>query len=484
MLIRRTTATLCVIAAAVAVVLTPSAGASSRQQSIIQDDALVLGHGATTRAQTLDEFRMLGAEIVKVQLRWSDVAPGGSSKPAGFDGRSPASYNWGAVDGFVRDAEARGLQPFISLGGTAPRWASHGTRSHPGTRRPSASGFEDFAFAAGQHFSGSAGVPRVTLWSAWNEPNLSSWLSPQKSRHGVPLSPTLYRRLYLAFQKGLTESGHGGDTLLLGELMPLGGSGASRVPPLVFLRELFCLNRHYRQIRGHAARVRGCHRVGRIPTSGLAYHPYTPRGGPSAHTRQRDDASIGELGRLRRVLDALARRHKLPRRLPIWITEYGFQTNPPDPFQFPLRRVPGFMDRSEWIAFRNPRVQSYSQYTLRDDRPASGGLFRRWANFQQGLRFASGKQKPGVYSAYRMPAFVRLRGRRHVEIFGGLRAGARGELAVIEARTRHGHFHQIATSHLNSRGYFRRILRISRPAARVYKIAIGGFTRVKRPARR
>src|SRR3954447_10400713 len=87
MLIRRATATVCVIAAALAVALTPSAGANSRQQSIVQDDSLVLNHGAGTRDSTLDEFRMLGAEIVKVQLRWSEVAP--ASKPPGFDPRSP-----------------------------------------------------------------------------------------------------------------------------------------------------------------------------------------------------------------------------------------------------------------------------------------------------------------------------------------------------------------------------------------------------------
>ncbi|MFN2617258.1 MAG: hypothetical protein ABR581_09060 [Thermoleophilaceae bacterium] len=473
------------VAAATGAVLTPSAGANSRQQSIIQDDALILNSGPGARQRTLDEFHALGDEIVKVQVRWRDVTPGGNSRPAGFDARSPSSYNWSAVDGFVRDAVARGLRPFISLGGSAPGWASSGTNRHPGTHRPSSSEFESFVFAAGQHFSGSAGVPRVTLWSAWNEPNLTSWLSPQRNRRRIPLSPTLYRRLYLAFYRGLRDSGHAADTLLLGELMPLGGRSRKRVPPLAFLRELFCLNRRYHRYRGRAARARGCpRRVGRIPTSGLAYHPYTARGGPTARTRQRDDAPISELGRLRKVLDALARRHKLRRRLPIWITEYGFQTNPPDPFQYPIRRVPGFMDRSEWIAFRNPRVRSYSQYTLVDDPPAGGSIFRRWSNFQQGLRFAHGTPKPGVYAAYRLPAFVRLRGRGHVQVFGGLRAGAGGQLAVIEARRRHGHFHRIGSARLNSRGYFRKLLRVRAAGKRTYKIKIGGLARIKRPAKR
>src|SRR2546423_9204344 len=155
---------------------------------------------------------------------------------------------------------------------------------------------------------------------------------------------------------------------------------------------------------------------------------------------------------------------------------------PSNSYHSPVRRLLCFMVRRELITFRNPRARSYSQYTLVDDPPAHGSIFTRWANFQQGLRFASGKPKPGVYAAYRMPAFVRTRGHHHVEVFGGLRAGVAGELVVIESRPRGGHYSQIATAHLNSAGYFRRGLRISAPSRRRYKISIGGFTRVKRPA--
>src|SRR5207248_3061537 len=116
-----------------------------------------------------------------------------------------------------------------------------------------------------------------------------------------------------------------------------------------------------------AARKRGCHKIGRFPDSGLAYHPYTKPAGPRLSEAQ-DDAAIGQLGRVRATLDALARRGKLPPGLPIWITEFGYQTNPPDPiFGASLGRAAGFMDQSEWIAFRNSRVAAYSQYTLFDD---------------------------------------------------------------------------------------------------------------------
>jgi hypothetical protein len=479
------TALLCAAAAA-SLVLPAFASASSRQVTIVQDDGRLYRGGPTVRRRALDELKALGADVVKVQVYWDEIAPGGRRKPSGFDGANPASYDWRAYDDFVRAAVERGLRPFLALGGRAPAWAvRRQTARLNGIYRPSALELERFARAAGTRYSGSyGGLPRVTLWSAWNEPNLSSWLRPQRSRRGVVLSPSIYRNLYLAVYRGLRATGHGGDTILLGELMPLGGRSSKRVAPLLFLRELACLNRRYRPYRGRAARARGCKRVGRIPTSGLAYHPYTPRGGPRARTRNRDDASIANLGRLTRVLNALGRRGKLPRRVPVWITEYGFQTNPPDPLQYPIRRVPGFMDESEWLAFRSGRVRSYSQFQLFDDRLNPGGGLRRFAGFQGGLRFSSGRAKPGIYAAFRLPAFVRLLGGGRVEVFGGLRSGAPGSAVTVQSRTRGGSYRLLGGARLNASGYFRKIYSVSGASRRLYRVTIGGLARVKRPARR
>jgi hypothetical protein len=473
---RRATFSTVFLCAAVALVGLPGhASASSRQLLVMQDDAHLYRSDSSTRTATLNEMKALGADVVKVQVYWNEIAPG-PSKPAGFDGANPSNYSWSAYDAIVSGALARGMQPFLSLGGRAPDWAIRKkTRSHNGTYRPSAREFRLFSQAAGRHF------PQVHIWSAWNEANLSSWLQPQRGRHGVPIAPSLYRNLYLGFHRGLSDSGHGGDTLLLGELMPLGRGSAKKIPPLTFLREMVCLNSRYRQYRGRAARARGCKRVTRIPTSGLAYHPYTPRGGLRKRPG-RDEASITTLGRLSRVLSRLAARRKLPRRTPIWITEFGFQTNPPDPFQYSIRRVPGYLDESEWIAFRSGRVRSYDQYTLVDDAAGSGSVFTRWAGFQQGLRFANGTPKPGVYDAFRMPAFVRALG-RSAEVFGGLRFSP-GSTATIFSRKRGGSYRQLGTATLNAAGYFRKLFRVSAPGRRVYRITIGSYSRTKRPARR
>src|SRR5215213_10702730 len=123
------------------------------------------------------------------------------------------------------------------------------------------------------------------------------------------------------------------------------------------------------------------------------------------HTRLVSDWSsdvcssdLGTLSRVTKVVDRLRARHRFsgPRRPPLWLTEFGVQTDPPDYlFGAPIKRVPTYLGMSERIAMRNRRVYSYSQYLLVDDRTTSG--------FQSGLRFNDGRTKPGIYQEYKMP---------------------------------------------------------------------------------
>lgn len=454
---KRLTITIAMLVAAACAA--PAADASSRQLLIMQDDSQL----RSAPTATLDEFDSLGADVVKVNLYWDGVAPGGRKKPAGFNGSDPSGYTWDfyvAIDQAIRN---RGMRPYFSLGGRAPAWATK-RRGRRGTYRPSAKEFRLFAQAAGSQF------PSVDIWSIWNEANLYSWLSPQRVRR-VPVSPGIYRGLYLAGHRGLEAGGHGDDTILFGELMPRGGTDSRKVRPLEFLREMVCLDRNFRQYRGSAARKRGCRKVGRIPTSGLAYHPYTLANGPDVNEGA-DEAAIGQLSRVRRTLDALARRGKLPRRLPIWITEFGYQTRPPDPNATRLRRAPALMDLSEWIAFRDRRVASYSQYQLRDD-----------DFWQSGLRFADGDAKPGVYAAFSLPVFVRSLGGNAVEVFGGGR-GASGAAAQVESKPPGGSYRSLGSAPVNSSGYFRQVFRISGASRRKFRVTLGAQQRVKKPVAR
>jgi hypothetical protein len=452
---KRLTITIAMLVAAA--LAAPVADASTRQLTVMQDDTQVRGR----TAQTLDEFDRLGVDIVKLNLYWDEVAPNKRRKPAGFDGSNPGDYAWSNYGEVINGIIDRGMRPFLSLGGRGPRWAT-GNRGRRGTYRPNAKEFGRFAQAAGRQF------PEVDIWSIWNEPNLYSWLGPQR-RNRVPLSPSIYRKLYLAGHSGLRASGND-DTILLGELMPRGGTDQRKVPPLQFLREMACLDSNYRQYRGRAAKLRGCSRVGRIPTSGLAYHPYTLAGGPKVN-EGRDDAAIGQLGRVRSTLDALARRGKLPRRLKVWITEFGYQTKPPDPFGTPIGRAPNLMDLSEWIAFRNPRVATYAQYTLRDN-----------DFWQSGLRRANGRPKREVYDAFRMPLFVRSLGGDRVEVFGALRSASGGS-ARIESKAPGGRYRSRGPAPVNRAGYFRRIFRVTNAVRHTFQVTLDGRSRTKRVTR-
>jgi hypothetical protein len=479
----RTTIIVTILLCLFGLALAPAgASASTGQLALFQDDRELLLRGAAVRDSTLDELRALGVDAVKFDLSWSDVAPGGKVKPAGFDGADPAAYGsgWDTYDEVVNAAQARGLRVMIALSPPVPGWATAKRGDRVGVDRPSAAEFGRFAEAAGKRY------PGVDLWTLWNEPNHPRFLYPQ-AKGRIPYSPRLYRGLARAGAAGLAAAGHGGNTILFGELLPIGKSRLFRkntMKPLVFLREFFCLNRHGHRYRGRTARAHGC--SGYKPLSGLngfAYHPYTRPNGPRGREPSPDDATIRSIHRITRVLDVARRRGRIRGgRLSVWNTEFGFQSNPPDPFQTRLSRIPGFLAESEWISYRNPRIASYSQYTLLDTPVGRrGDLFGTW---QGGLRFASGRQKPGVYDAYRLPLFVRLLGPGAVEVWGDARPRGAGAAVQVQQRKGHGSFSDLGgpVAVSNERGYFRVRFRIAKAARRSYRFLSQGQTsRIARP---
>jgi hypothetical protein len=488
------------------------ASARSTQLSIIQDDAKVIASGDQTRGATLDEMRGLGADVIKISISWRDLANGG--KPSNPD--DPNAYpadKWAPYDSAVQGAIQRGLGVFLNINGPAPDWASKGSG---GVTRPNAGAFGHFAKAVGTRYSGSfvpaggttppapspggggggnpqpcivpplcgsasaftsqaGALPAVKLWSVWNEPNLPVFLLPQRSstKSHYPVSPTLYRNLYRAAYGGLAATGHGKDTILLGELLPVGKSSKttrSSIRPLDFLREVACVDRRYHAYRGTAAKVRGCKGFKAIPISGIAHHPYALAGGPTRRPPSSDDVTIGTLSRLTKVVDRLRARHRFsgPRLPPLWLTEFGVQTDPPDYlFGAPIKRVSTYLGMAERIAEHNSRVYSYSQYPLVDDRTTSG--------FQSGLRFNNGNVKPGIYQEYKLPIFVRRSGGSSVSFWGGVRSADNGgNVTLFSRKGSKGKFTVLKkTVKLNKRGYFEARVRASSASKRQFKFGFG-----------
>jgi hypothetical protein len=450
------------------------AAASWNQYAIFQDDHRLLERGDGVRERTLDELDRLGVDVIKAQVSWFSVAPRGRRRPAGFDGSDPTQYpGWARYDALVRGAQARGMRMMLALSPPFPGWATRRRGDRAGVDRPSARQFGRLAQAAATRYRS------VDLWTLGNEPNHKGFLYPQASRSGVPSAPHQYRKMVRSAVAGFDRAGQSADTVLFGELLPIGKSrlGPKRnLKPLRFLREFFCLDSRWRPFRGRAARVRDCRRYRTLTgVDGFAYHPYTRPGGPSLQEPTPDDATIGSLGRITRTLDTARRKRRIGGpRLRIWNTEFGYQSNPPDGlFGAKLSRIPGFLAESElMLSLRNRRVASYSQYTMTDT-PITRGDTSTW---QGGLRFAGGRPKRNVYRAYRLPIFARLRGPARVEVWGAARPAGRGAVVQIQRRRRRGGWRDMGDplEVTNASGYFRKRLQAPGAARLRLRFVSGG----------
>ena len=349
------------------------------------------------RGGAFDQIASLGTRSLRVILYWNDVAPDHDSatKP-GVDLTDPGVYDWSKYDPILAEAKARGWNVLLTVTGPVPQWATKARRDH--LTRPVPAEYQAFITALARHYGG-----QVHEWSVWNEPNHPDFLLPQYSAKGHrALSPGIYRQLFLAAWRGLRAAGRGTDTLLMGETAPVGTGHA--VAPLTFLRGALCLDAHYRKRKG----------CSNLPADGYAHHAYTTRLGPFYKPSGPNDVTIGALSRLTRALDRAAAAGAVRRGLPIYLTEFGIQTDPPDHiYGVSLAQQAEYYAISERLAWANPRVAAFSQYLLTDDVSVPDG-------FQSGLRFTNGKIKTAGYNGFRLP-LVAVRGGTRVTLWGRVR---------------------------------------------------------------
>src|SRR5262249_31106410 len=153
----------------------------------------------------LQRIHDAGATFARINLSWAQVAP--VVRPGGFEATDPAdpSYRWGAVDAQVKGAVEHGLTPYVTVF-DAPLWAQkdepHPTHMGPfpiTSWKPDPKLFGEFALAGARRYDGTFGaLPRVRYFEAWNEANLSNYLSPQIENEKVT-SPEIFRGLLNTF---------------------------------------------------------------------------------------------------------------------------------------------------------------------------------------------------------------------------------------------------------------------------------------------
>jgi hypothetical protein len=442
--------------------------AAPDQQSLIEDEKLMLESGPAVQAATLDEAKALGADIIRANVIWARYAPSptATKKPKGFKATDSNAYPAGVfamLDSFVAGAQARGMSVLLTPTGPIPAWASgcKGSTKVRSTCKPNASAFGQFVRALGSRY------PTVKAWSIWNEPNLRAWLTPQyevKGGQAVQTSALMYRRLASSAISALKATGHttATDQIWIGETAPLGDdpSGCSaqrklRAPsrcaksitktsPSTFLRGVLCLSTSGGSLGGTEGRDQKCSGFKKLGVNGYAHHPYT-RGGsrPPLSKTNAGEITIGTASRLTKLLDQAGKRKRIPSRLPVHYTEHGWQTNPPgvhDAFAVTDAQQSEYINQSDWIAYNNKRVKTVAQYKIVDDESIAAG-------FQMGLRLFSGGGRKPAYDAYKLPIYVAPKG-SNVTVYGQARpaeAGAAGSVEIQNASQAGAAFSTVAT---------------------------------------
>jgi hypothetical protein len=371
----------------VAVVVALSAAASASASTSIQIGLVDTSEAIGNTPRFSNTMQTLRPQIVRVTLFWGGVLGVARERPD--DGTNPEdpAYEWDRYDAAVLAASNRGVKVLFTIFGT-PWWANGGL---PQNKAPqNFNRLREFSFAAAFRYSGryqrpdGVVLPRVSLWTAWNEPNLPLGLKPQwRKIHGrwVIQSARDYARICNAIYEGIHLTLLRGQRVACGVTSPRGNNApATKRPstsPIGFLRA------------AHAAGMR--------EFDAYAHHPYAgdPKYRPSAKPRNPRAITMGNIGKLVREVTELYGDK------PIWITEYGYETSPPDlVFGVSWDRQARYMREAYGIARRNPRIEMMLWFLVRDEGRETG--------WQSGLVSAAGRRKPAFFEFQRLAESIRL----------------------------------------------------------------------------
>jgi len=441
------------------------AGAAERPlATALQDFDYTETHVARVRAA--------GARTVKLVFPWRRIAP--ANRPTDFDPANPGDprYDWSQYDEQIRLAVAQGLEPLITTE-QAPLWAERGAEGPPGTRNPDPAEFAAFGSAIAQRYSGTyGGLPRVRLFEAWNEPNASFFLSPPYA-DGRPYTPHLYRAMVNAFSAAV-HTVHRDNVVVAGAQFPfvINRPGGTSIGPYRFMRDVLCLSAKLRTVPNCGPP---------LAADVWSHHPYTS-GGPTHRASHRDAISLGDMRKMKRLLNAGIRqgRFSSSRRVGFWVTEFGWDSAPSDPKGVPLALHARWVSEALYRMW-DAGVSLVTWYRLRDgppEGPVQSGLWFRCAG---GIACDSPKSRS--LQAFRFPFVAFRSGRARIRVWGRTPSAARARVAI--ERYRKGKWRRLRTLRAGSNGVFRKRIRgprSGRVRARVLgtRDAAVGFS-LKRP---
>ncbi|HEX3806303.1 MAG TPA: beta-galactosidase [Gaiellaceae bacterium] len=390
---------LLLLAAFGAALLIPSSAAASPYVRYgVQDDAW-LEYGPGTLSDRFDELQSLGVDVVRVTVDWNVVEP------------RKGVFNWAVPDEVIDGLHARGIAPLVTLYG-APRWAN-GDRT-ANWAPTSGSTFAAFARTAAERY------PFVHLWTIWNEPN--------QVRSLRPTSPKVYVQRLLNPAYAAIHAVSPSSQVAGGVTAPRGAAGG--VSPVAW-------------IAGMAA--------AHAKLDAYAHNPYplspqeTPTSGACKYCTTITMASLNRL--LVDVKNAFGTKTR------IWLTEYGYQTNPPDTLLgVSYAKQATYISEAALRAHDAPRVDILIQYLVEDE--------PNLARWQSGLYTTAGRAKPAL-EAFRFPLAERSRTGTRTVLWGQVRPGGAGTYKLL--RYADGSWNAVGgVARTTARGYFTRTVNAAR----------------------
>ena len=152
-----------------------------------------------------------------------------------------------------------------------------------------------------------------------------------------------------------------------------------------------------------------------------SHHPYTS-GGPTHHASIADDVSLGDLPRMKAVLDAGVRTGHIISRKPVrfWVTEFSWDTNPPDPNAMPISLQTRWVSEALYTMWK-AGVSLVTWFLVKDQPLAT-------SPYQSGLYFRTGKPKPSL-RAFRFP-FVAFSKTGGIDVWGRTPASKPGTVVI------------------------------------------------------
>jgi hypothetical protein len=398
--------------------------------------------GSSESETAFERSRAAGATYVRITANWRAIAP--AAPASDFDPTDPTSpgYSWAGLDATVEQAEAAGLTPMLNIHST-PDWAYDNQPQGVNAGSPQTSALGAFAKALATHYDGlTEGVPEVKLYEVWNEPNLSLDLDPASGA------------VYRAMVNAAADAVHGVDPtnlVIAGELDPFGHPPGKKQKwyssfPLAFMRSMLCVSKG---AHPHAT----CHERAHFDV--WSHHPYTFGGGFGKATNH-DNVSLGDLPRMRSLLKAAVQLHHVisSRSVQFWVTEFGWDTNPPRRGAASLSLASRWTAESMYQAWRSG-ISLFTWYGLEDlagPGPYKSGLYFHASALERA------RAKP-VRTAFRFPFVAYLR-RSTVAVWGRDATSDKKRVGIQLRHGKRGRWRTVAYVVANSHGIYRATLQL------------------------